>query len=169
MNLVEELWFIDNSLIKNSKWWNKDFIWIKLFPIYFWRFYKKWKGVNNGDQDYIYMIKISGKVDKSNSYNELNGNISFFINRRTSSEQNITIKPVVSVWLIHFFTYFYYPVRSTKIYHFCIYIYIYIYISEEIDLVWFSLVLWHIKHCRLFNAKSIFIHKTVLFQIIQLT
>ncbi len=26
------------------------------------------------------------------------------------------------------------------------------------DLIWFSLVLWHFNHCRLFNAKSIFIH-----------
>ena len=25
-------------------------------------------------------------------------------------------------------------------------------------LLWFGLVLWHINHCRLFNAKSIFIH-----------
>ena len=25
-------------------------------------------------------------------------------------------------------------------------------------LVWFGLVLWHINHCRLFDAKSIFIH-----------
>ena len=25
--------------------------------------------------------------------------------------------------------------------------------------VWFGLVLWDINHCRLFNAKSIFIHK----------
>ena len=30
-------------------------------------------------------IIISGKVDKSNTYNGFNGNISFFINRRTSS------------------------------------------------------------------------------------
>ena len=30
---------------------------------------------------YIYMIKIIVKVDKSNTYNEFNGNISFFINR----------------------------------------------------------------------------------------
>ena len=31
------------------------------------------------------MIKIHGKVDKSNIYNGFNGNISFCINRRTSS------------------------------------------------------------------------------------
>ena len=31
----------------------------------------------------------------------------------------------------------------------------------------FGLVLWHINHCRLFNAKYIFIDKTVLFQTIQ--
>ena len=28
----------------------------------------------------------------------------------------------------------------------------------EKSLVWFGLVLWHINHCRLLNAKSIFIH-----------
>ena len=33
------------------------------------------------------MIKISGKVDKSNTYNGFNNSISFFINRRTSSEK----------------------------------------------------------------------------------
>ena len=32
------------------------------------------------------MIRISGKVNKSNTYNEFRGNISFFINRRTSSD-----------------------------------------------------------------------------------
>ena len=32
-------------------------------------------------------------------------------------------------------------------------IYIYIYISQ-IYMIWFGLVLWHINHCRLFNAKS---------------
>ena len=32
------------------------------------------------------MIKIRGKVDKSNTYNGFNGNISFFINRGTSSD-----------------------------------------------------------------------------------
>ena len=49
---------------------------------------------------YIYMIKISGKLDKSNTYNGFSDNISFFINRKTSSvnkERNITTKPVVSV------------------------------------------------------------------------
>ena len=37
-------------------------------------------------------------------------------------------------------------------------------------LVWFGLVLWHINHCKLFNAKSIFIRfyfETSLFQTIQ--
>ena len=34
-------------------------------------------------------------------------------------------------------------------------------------LVWFGLVLWHIYHCSLFNTKSILMHKTVLFQIVQ--
>ena len=28
----------------------------------------------------------------------------------------------------------------------------------QISLVWFLFVLWHINHCKLFNAKSIFIH-----------
>ena len=32
------------------------------------------------------MIKICGKVEKSNTYNGFNGNISFFINRGTSSD-----------------------------------------------------------------------------------
>ena len=32
------------------------------------------------------MIKISEKVDKSNTYNEFSGNISFFINRKTSTD-----------------------------------------------------------------------------------
>ena len=31
-------------------------------------------------------------------------------------------------------------------------------ISKPFWLVWFSLVLWHINHCRLFNAKIPFIH-----------
>ena len=30
--------------------------------------------------------------------------------------------------------------------------------SPGILMVWFGLVLWHINHCRLFIAKSIFIH-----------
>ena len=38
------------------------------------------------------------------------------------------------------------------------YIYIYACIKQR-SLVWFSLVLWHINHCWLFNVKSIFIHK----------
>ena len=29
----------------------------------------------------------------------------------------------------------------------------YTYILNIYDLVWFGWVLWHIKHCRLFNAK----------------
>ena len=32
------------------------------------------------------MVKISGKVDKSNAYNGSNSDISFFIQRRTSSD-----------------------------------------------------------------------------------
>ena len=31
-------------------------------------------------------VKISGKVDKSSTYNRFSGNISFFIHRRTSSD-----------------------------------------------------------------------------------
>ena len=31
---------------------------------------------------------------------------------------------------------------------------LYTYIFNIYDLVWFGLVLWHINHCRLFNAKS---------------
>ena len=31
---------------------------------------------------------------------------------------------------------------------------VYIYILNIYDLVWFGLVLLHINHCRLFNAKS---------------
>ena len=34
--------------------------------------------------EYDKMIKISGKVDKSNTYNEFSDNISFFINRALS-------------------------------------------------------------------------------------
>ena len=39
--------------------------------------------------------KISGKVDKSNTYNGFSSNISFFI------QQNITTKSIVSFWFIH--------------------------------------------------------------------
>ena len=35
---------------------------------------------------YTYMIKMSRKVDKSNTYNGFRGKISFFIPRRTSSD-----------------------------------------------------------------------------------
>ena len=34
------------------------------------------------------MIKISGKVDKSNTYDEFSSNVSFFIQGRTSSDKN---------------------------------------------------------------------------------
>ena len=40
-----------------------------------------WK---NGESDK--MIKISGKLDKSNTYNWFNDNISFFINRTSSDK-----------------------------------------------------------------------------------
>ena len=36
-------------------------------------------------------------------------------------------------------------------------------------MICFGLVLGHINHCTLFNVKSIFISKTVLFQTIQLS
>ena len=49
-------------------------------------------------------------MDKSNTDNGFSSNISFFIQRRTSSdlnkEQDITTKLIVSVWFIHFSTYF---------------------------------------------------------------
>ena len=36
---------------------------------------------------------------------------------------------------------------------------LYTYTLNIQDLVWFGLVLWHIKHCRLFNAKfSLYIY-----------
>ena len=38
-----------------------------------------------------------------------------------------------------------------------------------LSLVWFGLVLWHIKHCRLFYAKSIFIHIKFSFKQFSLT
>ena len=60
------------------------------------------------------IVAISGKVDKSNTYNGVSRNISFFIQGR--KERNITTKLVVSIWLINFPTYFF----------MCIYIYIYI-------------------------------------------
>ena len=40
--------------------------------------------VDFGESDKI--IKISGKVDKSNTYNRFSSNISFFIQGRTSSD-----------------------------------------------------------------------------------
>ena len=40
--------------------------------------------IDFGKSDKI--IRVSGKVDKSNIYNKFSGYISFFINRRTSSE-----------------------------------------------------------------------------------
>ena len=67
--------------------------------------------------------------------------------------------------------------QSFTLYFSFIYIYIYIYIyisfhlivwrlayvvtlhsgSVDFGLIWFGLILWHINHCRLFNAESIFI------------
>ena len=46
---------------------------------------------------------------------------------------------------------------------------LYTYISNIYDLVWFGWVLWHINHCKLFYIKPIFMHKTVLFQAIQVS
>ena len=64
---------------------------------------------------------------KSKTYNGFIRNISFFIHRKfLNKERNITSKPVISVWFVHFSTYFYHLVRFTKIYHLP-YIYIYIY------------------------------------------
>ena len=78
-----------------------------------------------------WMIKISRKADKSNTYNGSNANISFFINRRTLSESDeflllikkdtLQHKTVVSISFIHFSTYF-------------DHIYIYIYILPDIGL-----------------------------------
>ena len=55
--------------------------------------------------------KISGRVDKSNTYQGLSCDISFFIKEIWSSslkkDQIITPQPVVSFWFIHFSTYFY--------------------------------------------------------------
>ena len=91
----------------------KQFLYSNLFTIYI----------------YIYMIRIGGKVDKYKNYNGLSYNISFFIQRISSSdsfwrypflnqERNITTKPIVSVWFIHFSIYFYHLVRFAKIYHY---------------------------------------------------
>ena len=46
--------------------------------------YIVWKMVYFGKSDK--MIKISGKVDKPNTYNGFSGDISFFIQGRTSSD-----------------------------------------------------------------------------------
>ena len=74
------------------------------------------------------MMKISGKVVKSNTYNGFSSNVSFFffffkeellqikifseffyikflvLNSSLNKERNITTKPIVSVWFIHFST-----------------------------------------------------------------
>ena len=39
--------------------------------------------------------------------------------------------------------------------------------EKQRKMVWFSLVLWHINHCKLFNAKFILYIRTVLFTTIQ--
>ena len=43
------------------------------------------ESVDFGESDKI--VKISGKVDKSNTYNVFSSNISFFIQGRTSSDK----------------------------------------------------------------------------------
>ena len=48
------------------------------------------------------MIKMSGKVDKSNTYNGFTGNVSFFINRKTSPDKT-------------FFAFFYILANEEKI------------------------------------------------------
>ena len=50
--------------------------------------------------------------------------------------------------------------------HLSIYIYIYVCVCVCVC-VWFALVLWHIHHCRLFNAKSSLNTQAVLFRTIQ--
>ena len=69
----------------------------------------KWEILDFGESDE--MIKISGKVDKSNTYN---GFSKIWKSSSVNEERNITTKPVVSVWFINIF------------YHIYIYIYIYI-------------------------------------------
>ena len=66
-----------------------------------------------------------------------------------------------------------------KQYQILIYIYIYIYIYYSVKkvkcsiskivfgLIRFGWILWHINHCRLFNAKSILYRQTIVFQTIQ--
>ena len=62
---------------------------------------------------------------------------SLFWRSSLNKEWNITTKPVVSVWFIHFSTYFYHFVRFTQIYHFHTHTHththIYIYKSVQID------------------------------------
>ena len=48
-------------------------------------------------------------------------------------------------------------ITLTQTIYIYIYINIYIYICVCVCVCFFGLVLWHINHCRLFNAKSIFI------------
>ena len=50
----------------------------------------------------------------------------------------------LKVWLVGLSTLVGYLMRNP----------LYTYISNIYDLVWFGLVLWHINHCLLFNAKS---------------
>ena len=64
-------------------------------------------------------------------------------------EHSMYVSHIAISWLWYIITY---PDQMRILY---IYIYIYIYIYKQ---VWFGLVLWHINHCRLFNAKLIFIH-----------
>ena len=61
------------------------------------------------------MIKISGKVDKSNTTDLVVIFCSLFNEELLSlkKEENITTKPIVSVWFIHI----YQPLHSGRIWH----------------------------------------------------
>ena len=82
------------------------------------------------------MVKISGKGDFSSAWK------SSSINK----EWNITSKPVLRVWLIHFSTYFYHLLKVTKSYHFSLslslYIYIYAVIHRNTFLLYHNSSVW---------------------------
>ena len=60
--------------------------------------------VECGESDKI--IKISGKMDKSDTYKGFSSHSKHFSNS-LNQEWNITTKPFISVWFIHLSTYFY--------------------------------------------------------------
>ena len=74
--------------------------------------------------------KISEKVDKLNIYNRFTGNIS-----KKKEKEILPPKPVLSVWSIHFFNYFFIilsdSAKSTISLSLSLYIYIYIYIRKS--------------------------------------